>query len=221
MASGENPDLIVALDWRPPSGDEEVDPPFRREWPDRVTALPGDIGAIEIEAGWGTWNGRRTGRPAQDHAAGWRTWAVQVAVFGSAKGELMWEALGFGTTEQPSPAVALPRVLEETISHMPRALRPAHRLRPGEGRLGVRLAMRTRDGRRFFPRVEALAPGLPAEQALDVGSWIVAVENTPTENLALSELYDLLRGPPDSTVRLKVRDDAGDERRVYLPRVGQ
>ncbi len=223
VGPGENPELIVAVDWRAPLHGEDVDPPFRREWPGRVTALPGDIGAIEVEDGWGVWTGRPPRRaPLDDAATGQRTWAVQVAVFGSAKGALMWEARGFGTSEQPSAAaIALPRVLEETVAYIPRAVRPAHRLRPGEGRLGVRLTMATRDGWRFFPRVEALAPGLPAEQELEIGTRIVAVESTLTANLALSELYDLLRGPPNSTVRLRVRDAAGNERTVYLPRAGQ
>jgi len=215
-----NPELIVALDWRAPEPGGASVAPFRTRWPSRVTALPGDIEALRIDPAWGTWSAVRAPRRPLE-AAPWWTPAVQIAIFDSAEGTLLWQAEGHGSTEEPAPQVALPRVLDETAVHLPRATRPAHRLRAGEGRLGMRLRVATADGWRFYPRVEALAPGLPAEEMLEVGTWIVAVEGVSTANLALADLYDLLRGPPDTTTRMRVAAAGEEERTVYVVRAPQ
>ena len=237
-SSIRNPDLVVAVDWRFPSPGGAAGKPLRRSWPERVTALPGDRDAIAIAPEWGLWpppsrHDSARSAAADDPAAPpaaplaeaaselpWRTATVRVTIFDSSSGTLLWEAEGRGATQEWRGGVALPRVLDAVLARLPRARRPAHRLRRDEGRLGVRLWMATDDGRHFYPRVEALAPGLPAAQELEVGDRILEIETTAAADLPLVDLYDLLRGPPGTVLRLRVAPAAGGEPRVvYIRRV--
>lgn len=213
-----SPQLVVALDWRFPAPGEPASPALRAAWPDRVTALPGDLFAVAVDPSWGTWDST-TRQPEGASRVAWCAPEVQVSVFSSAAGELVWQAQGHGRTEEGRASVALPRVLDETLAGLPRAARPAHGLRRGEGRLGVRLHMATTDGQAFLPRVEALAEGFPAEQALDVGDWVLNIEGRSVRDLPLTDLQELLRGPPGSTLRMRVSGPEGEARTVYIERV--
>jgi hypothetical protein len=226
-AGARNPDLVAAVDWRLPSLPGAAGKPLRRAWPSRVTLLPGDVDAIEVRPEWGLWP-PSGGAPSADpvppppavagETLSWRTPEVQLSIFDSSSGTLLWEASASAGTQEWRPGVSLSRILDAIVARLPRARRPAHRLRRDEGRLGVRLWMATSDGRHFYPRVEALAPGMPAEQELAVGDRILEIETTAAADLPLVDLYELLRGPPGTVLRLRVQPAAGGEPRVVYIR---
>jgi hypothetical protein len=181
-----------------------------------VTALHGDVGALELSDLWGTW-APDAREPVPPPEAGWRHPAALVVAFDNHAGEPVWHSLAVGTTRAPDPRVGLSRVVAEALASFPSSRAPSHRPRAADGRLGVRLQMQTEDGDLFLPTVVAVSAGLPADGALAVGDALVEIEGRSVANLPLVELNDLLRGPPETTVRLRVR--SGDHERVlYLRR---
>lgn len=212
-SNNEYSQVIVTLDWRITEGHQAVLP--SQFWTGRVTAAQGDLAALRLNAHWGQWEAAPDPSMPEATPEGWRAVALRVVAFDSRSGEVIWDATGYLGTDETRAGVILPHLLEDILTRFPRAVRPVARLRPGDGRLGITLQMRTTDGLHFLPEVLGVSDDAPARKELRPGDRIAQVEEQSVYDLGLGELFNRLRGPPGAVVRITLE---GHDEPIFVER---
>jgi len=181
-----------------------------------ITTYGNSFGNFNSSYGWGTWSGsskettyipgymttRTYARPG--YTIGHFYPAAVIQVYDSKTLKNVWMGSGAGTSDNPDIRISGQFVLFSILKDFPKYSGPE--IIKEKGMIGIKYYICTNDGNSYFPTMLGLFDGMPAEKAgLKMYDMIVEVNGVSTLNKSFSEVMNLFRGLPGTTVNVKVR----------------
>lgn len=184
----------------------------------RITTLTRDTGAVKVDPGWGTWNPSHPRPDSQWKLGRWREVDASLVVYDNLTGAPMWTAHAVGETRAMEPPRVRTLLAAALGAQVPPAAKPRLKRASGEGRLGIRFEVTSRDGYDFCPEVTDVAR--PAAAAgVRPGDRVIKIEDESVANPTVAGLFERLRGPVGEVVRLTLARGAQESESVaYLTR---
>jgi hypothetical protein len=223
----DNPDFVVTIDAF--SQYEEIYvPPSTGIMPTwipgkKVSSTGTSFGTFNLNSysgtsGWGSYSGMSsttTYVPGHlelntytkpGYSQGYYFPSISLYAFDANSKELVWSAVGVGTSHNNDIRVSGQFVLQGLVGDFPN---PTEFTR-NKGQIGVYIAIATNDGNNYFPTILKVIPYSPAYYAgIQLHDMIIEINGVPTVNKPLSEIDQLCN------------QDVGEKLRMVIWRVGR
>jgi len=129
---------------------------------------------------------------------------LSVWLYGGNKKENIWLGTGVGVTDLKDTRLScqpIMNVLHSKIPYNPSLNSDTVNI----GYIGMSYFVTTPDGNRFYPFITGVSGGTPADEAgIEYEDAIIMINGTPTENLPLSKISELLKGNVGEAVSFKI-----------------